>query len=89
MDHKAFATRTARAQERVEYISPGETRTTAERFGCQQALCSEPLATLRSTAIENFPATQGLHAGAKSMCPRTADFGGLISAFHGVLKLVQ
>ena len=87
MDEKVLATRTARAQERVEYTSPRQARTAAKPFGCQQALYREPLATLGSTAVEDFPATQGLHAGAKSMCPCTAEFRGLIGTFHGTLKI--
>ena len=48
----------------------------------------KPLAALGAAAVENLPATQGFHACPESMCARTADFRGLISAFHRDLKKI-
>lgn len=42
----------------------------------------KPLAAFGAAAVENFPAAPRFHAGAEAVGPRTANLGGLVSAFH-------
>jgi hypothetical protein len=46
----------------------------------------QALSPFGTSGVDDGPAAAGLHADEKAMGARAADFGGLISAFHGWLS---
>lgn len=73
----------AARQDRLELRARLDTLHSAD-VGCGQRQVSDrqALAALGSASVDDGAAGPCFHADEKTMCPRAAGFGGLVSTFH-------